>query len=162
MNGIVRWLRLAILPEIVRRAARTAVIVGSILTAINHGGEIGSGTLTRHGLLQICLTIMKFLPVPRLALNILLIFCVVGFLTSQMIAGPATTAQIANISTRIRCEKRDAVVVTEFAVQGTGTKYVILRALGPTLGHNGVKHARTEEALVSVLSLLEQACEVAE
>jgi len=84
---------------------------------------------------------MKFLPVPRLALNILLIFCVVGFLTSQMIAGPATTAQIANISTRIRCEKRDAVVVTEFAVQGTGTKYVILRALGPTLGHNGVKHA---------------------
>ena len=58
MNGIARWLRLAILPEIVRRAARTAVIVGSILTAINHGGEIVSGTLTRHRLLQICLTIM--------------------------------------------------------------------------------------------------------
>ena len=58
MKGIARWLQLAILPEIVRRATRTAVIVGSILTAINHGGEIVSGTLTRHGLLQICLTIM--------------------------------------------------------------------------------------------------------
>jgi len=57
----------------------------------------------------------------------------VGFLTSHMIAGPTSTAQIANISTRVLSGKRDAVVVTEFAVQGTGTKYVILRGIGPSL-----------------------------
>lgn len=58
MNGIVQWLKLAILPDVVRRATRTAVIVGSILTGINHGGEIVAGTLTRSGIVQICLTIM--------------------------------------------------------------------------------------------------------
>jgi hypothetical protein len=58
MNGVVQWLKLAMLRDVVRRAARTAVIVGSILTGINHGDEIVSGTLTRNGILQICLTIM--------------------------------------------------------------------------------------------------------
>ena len=58
MNGIVQWLKLAMLRDVVRRATRTAMIVGLILTGINHGDEIVSGTLTRHGILQICLTIM--------------------------------------------------------------------------------------------------------
>ena len=58
MNGIVQWLKLALRPDVVRRALRTAVIVGSILTAINHGEEIVSGTLTRYAIGQICLTIV--------------------------------------------------------------------------------------------------------
>ena len=57
MNGIVEWLKLAILPEIVKRAVRTAAVVGSILTAINHGDKIIAGTLTKRAILQICLTI---------------------------------------------------------------------------------------------------------
>jgi hypothetical protein len=40
-----------------KRAARTAVVVGLILIAINHGGEILAGKITRHSVLQICLTI---------------------------------------------------------------------------------------------------------
>jgi hypothetical protein len=78
------------------------------------------------------------LPLARFALKMSLNFSLVGFLTSHMIADTTTTAQIANISTRVLCEKRDAVVVTEFAVQGTGTKYVILRGLGPSLRAFGV------------------------
>jgi hypothetical protein len=58
MNAIVQWLNLAFRRDVVRRALRTAVIVGSILTAINHGEEIISCTLTRYAIGQICLTIM--------------------------------------------------------------------------------------------------------
>ena len=57
MNLISEWLRLATRPVVVKRAARTAVVVGAILIAINHGSEILSGRITSYGLLQICLTI---------------------------------------------------------------------------------------------------------
>lgn len=56
-NTISEWLRLAAQPVVVKRATRTALIVGAILIAINHGSEILSGRVTPYSVLQICLTI---------------------------------------------------------------------------------------------------------
>lgn len=49
------WMRLAATGPVVRRALKYAVVVGSILIAINHGdailrGEVESGRLLRIGL----------------------------------------------------------------------------------------------------------------
>ena len=49
------WMRLAASGPVVRRALKYAVIVGSILIAINHGdallrGDVGPGRLLRMGL----------------------------------------------------------------------------------------------------------------
>jgi hypothetical protein len=41
----------------VKRAARTAAIVGALLIAINHGEKILAGQMTRFSVLQICLTV---------------------------------------------------------------------------------------------------------
>ena len=54
---------------------------------------------------------------------------------------PTSAALVANLSTRLRCEKRDKVIVNEFAVEGSGAKYVILRAIGPSLSNFGVPDA---------------------
>ena len=40
MNRISEWMRLATRPDVMKRAARAAAVVGLILVAINHGGEI--------------------------------------------------------------------------------------------------------------------------
>jgi hypothetical protein len=50
------WLILALHPATVRRARLTALIVGSVLVAINHGPAILSGGLTGERLFQIFLT----------------------------------------------------------------------------------------------------------
>jgi hypothetical protein len=47
-------------------------------------------------------------------------------------------SQILNISTRVDCQIRDAVVVTEFIVYGRGTETFVLRGIGPSLGAVGV------------------------
>ena len=52
------WLRLAAHPATVRRALITAVIVGAILIAINHGPAILHGELTRSRIIQMCLTVL--------------------------------------------------------------------------------------------------------
>ena len=52
------WLRLATHPATVRRALMTALIVGTLLIAINHGQAIVTGTLTRVRWLQMCLTVL--------------------------------------------------------------------------------------------------------
>jgi hypothetical protein len=49
------WLRLARRPSVVRRAVKTALFVGAILIAINHGdailrGDVPPGRLARIGL----------------------------------------------------------------------------------------------------------------
>jgi hypothetical protein len=51
-------LRLAAHPATARRALITALIVGVVLIAINHGPAIISGQFTRSRLVQICLTIL--------------------------------------------------------------------------------------------------------
>ena len=52
------WLQLAAHPATVRRACVTAVIVGGVLIAINHGQAILAGAVTRGRLLQMCLTVI--------------------------------------------------------------------------------------------------------
>ncbi|MFI5314815.1 MAG: nitrate/nitrite transporter NrtS [Myxococcota bacterium] len=52
------WLRLARDGAVVRRALRTALLVGSILTAINHGEAILRGDVDGVRLFRICLTVL--------------------------------------------------------------------------------------------------------
>jgi hypothetical protein len=51
-----RFWATAIRREIVRRAVRTALLVGSVLAAINHGPELVTGTVSARRWFQICLT----------------------------------------------------------------------------------------------------------
>ena len=50
------WLQLALCPSVVRRAFKTAAVVGPILVAINHGDAILTGTVTSGGWLKMGLT----------------------------------------------------------------------------------------------------------
>lgn len=52
------WFEQAAHPATVRRARLTAMIVGTLLIAINHGGAIVAGELTRGRVLQMCLTVL--------------------------------------------------------------------------------------------------------
>jgi hypothetical protein len=52
------WLRLACNGAVARRALRTALLVGSILTAINHGEAILRGDVDGVRLFRICLTVL--------------------------------------------------------------------------------------------------------
>ena len=51
-----RRLQLAFSPPVVRRALRYAVVVGTLLIAINHGNAILRGDITATRLLQMLLT----------------------------------------------------------------------------------------------------------
>lgn len=51
------WFCLAIQPPVVKRALKYAVVVGVVLIAINHGGAILRGEVTRGGLVQMVLTV---------------------------------------------------------------------------------------------------------
>jgi hypothetical protein len=55
---ILAWLKSAAHPATVRRALITAVIVGFVLIAINHGAAIISGRLNRGRIFQMCLTML--------------------------------------------------------------------------------------------------------
>jgi hypothetical protein len=50
------WLADASAPDVVRRAARTALLVGTILAAINHGDALLAGKLDGARWLRIALT----------------------------------------------------------------------------------------------------------
>ena len=50
------WVRLVFSKSVVRRAARYAVVVGSVLVTINHGDAILRGEVDGHRLLRIALT----------------------------------------------------------------------------------------------------------
>ena len=52
------WLTLAAHPATVARARLTALIVGTVLVAINHGPAILAGAFTRERVFQILLTYM--------------------------------------------------------------------------------------------------------
>lgn len=54
---------------------------------------------------------------------------------------PPATSQLVNISTRMRVGVGDAVLIGGFIIQGAESKKVILRAIGPSLGANGVTGA---------------------
>jgi hypothetical protein len=58
MSPIMKsWLRLATHPATVRRAGITAVVVGSVLIAINHGDAILSGDVDATRCLRMLLTV---------------------------------------------------------------------------------------------------------
>ncbi len=57
-SSVVLWFQLAGHPATVKRALLTALIVGSILIAINHGPAILSGQLNRAHIIQMCLTVL--------------------------------------------------------------------------------------------------------
>ena len=50
---------------------------------------------------------------------------------------PLRAGQIANLSTRARVETGDAAVITEFVVQGSAPKKVLMRGLGPSMSSPG-------------------------
>ncbi|MFN2476049.1 MAG: nitrate/nitrite transporter NrtS [Chthoniobacterales bacterium] len=52
------WLRAASERAVVRRASITALIVGTILIAINHTHALLAGDVSRARLVQICLTFL--------------------------------------------------------------------------------------------------------
>lgn len=52
------WFHLAAHPATARRAFITAIIVGTILIAINHGPAILSGQVTHARIFQMCLTVI--------------------------------------------------------------------------------------------------------
>jgi hypothetical protein len=56
METLADWLRVARDPAVVRRALGYAVVVGSILIAINHGGALVRGEVDSGRLLQMGLT----------------------------------------------------------------------------------------------------------
>jgi len=58
LHGITSWLKLAIQPSIVRRATAYAVVVGTLLVAINHWEAVVSGRVSLRELWQIALTVL--------------------------------------------------------------------------------------------------------
>ena len=52
------WLSLALEPTIVRRAIKYAIVVGTVLIAINHGDAILRGNLTVDRLFKMALTVV--------------------------------------------------------------------------------------------------------
>jgi len=52
------WLRAAARPSVVRRSLKYAVVVGSVLVAINHGDAIAGGDLSWPRLLRIVGTVL--------------------------------------------------------------------------------------------------------
>lgn len=56
-------------------------------------------------------------------------------------------ASLNNISTRAFVQTGQNVVIGGFIISGTGTKNVLLRALGPTLGNFGVTNALSDPVL---------------
>ena len=58
MNDDLHWMGLATSSSVVRRATVVAIVVGTILVAINHGDAIVRGDVGLGRLLRIALTVM--------------------------------------------------------------------------------------------------------
>ncbi len=86
--------------------------------------------------LQLAASRSVFLTLLKVSLLGLIAGPVVASASPDQPTAPASV--IANISTRLLAEQGDDVIVTEFVVQGTGTEYMILRALGPSLSSFGI------------------------
>ena len=54
----MEWLRLATSPSVVRRALAVAVVVGTVLVAINHGDAIARREVSLGRALRIMLTVL--------------------------------------------------------------------------------------------------------
>lgn len=58
MNAARHWLRLAARPSVMRRALRTAALIGSLLIVINHGDALLHGQVDALRALKMGLTVM--------------------------------------------------------------------------------------------------------
>jgi hypothetical protein len=58
--------------------------------------------------------------------------------TPSPTATPTPVSHLANISTRMRVEAGDNVLIAGFIIQGSGNKRLIVRGIGPSLGAFGV------------------------
>ena len=67
--------------------------------------------------------------------------------TGGRYCAPGLLAQLGNISTRAFVQTGDNVVIGGFIVQGTQTKRVIIRAIGPQLSQYGVPNALANPTL---------------
>ena len=52
--------------------------------------------------------------------------------------GPVATQQLLNVSTRAQVKTGDGVMIGGFIVSGDNAKRVVLRAMGPSLAHDGI------------------------
>ena len=52
------WFRLAVQPNVVKRALKFAFVVGMVLISINHGYAILHGQITQGRILQMCQTVL--------------------------------------------------------------------------------------------------------
>jgi len=62
-------------------------------------------------------------------------------------ATPTPNSQLANISTRMRVEAGDNVLIAGFIVQGSGDKRIIIRGIGPSLATFGIPDALQDPTL---------------
>jgi hypothetical protein len=79
-------------------------------------------------------------------LPLLVVVCLVGDATNQAVTATTNTppiplSQLRNISTRTFVQTGDNVLIGGFIIQGSGTKRVIIRAIGPELTQYGVPNA---------------------
>lgn len=76
-------------------------------------------------------------------LPLLVVVCLVGDATNQAVTAATNTppiplSHLRNISTRAFVQTGDNVLIGGFIIQGSGTKRVIIRAIGPELTQYGV------------------------
>jgi len=67
--------------------------------------------------------------------------------TNQIYTVDTAAANLGDISTRAFVQTGDNVMIGGFIVQGTGTKRVIIRAIGPELGQYGVPNPLADPTL---------------
>src|SRR6266403_3924040 len=87
-----------------------------------------------------------------LLLPLLVVVCLVGDATNQAVTAttntpPTPAPRLSNISTRAFVQTGDNVLIGGFIVQGTQTKRVIIRAIGPELTQYGVPNALANPTL---------------
>lgn len=80
-------------------------------------------------------------PAPLMNSTHKLLLSLAALVLSTTLAHAQSSSRIANISTRADCQTGDAVVVTEFILQGRGRDTLVLRGIGPSLGSVGVAGA---------------------
>jgi hypothetical protein len=88
----------------------------------------------------------------KLFLSLFVVFCLIGETSTRAITPSADTPptpgpRLSNISTRAFVQTGDNVLIGGFIIQGTETKRVIIRAIGPELTHYGVPNALANPTL---------------
>ena len=88
----------------------------------------------------------------KLSLSLFVVVCLIGDTSTRAITPSADTPptpgpRLSNISTRAFVQTGDNVLIGGFIIQGTETKRVIIRAIGPELTHYGVPNALANPTL---------------